>query len=276
MTFAPRPLLALRDLWVANGGVHLGIVGGPRHTSGYHLGRDRIFSATGQAGRDYSIQHHRDVGFLTNAAAAIDLGRLNGTLEGLQEFSRWLVARCQAEPEAYRDIREVIYSPDGRTVLRWDHYLRRLFPAGTGTGQGDDSHLMHTHIGFPRDSETRDKLQLFAPYFEEATMLTLGGITVTSSRRARTLRSTPLLRAPAGTRVLTAPAGRIYPLLGADGEWRLIIGRTAIGYADGVARDTGLWVRAVDVALEDAPPVARPRVKVELLVGGQRKFSEEV
>ncbi|HSW42946.1 MAG TPA: hypothetical protein VLM76_10595 [Patescibacteria group bacterium] len=89
---------------------------------------------------------------------------------------------------------------------------------------------------------------------QEATMLTLGGITVTSSRRARTLRSTPLLRAPAGTRVLTAPAGRIYPLLGADGEWRLVIGRTAIGYADGVARDTGLWVRAVDVAIEDAPP----------------------
>ncbi|HSW42691.1 MAG TPA: hypothetical protein VLM76_09305, partial [Patescibacteria group bacterium] len=167
MTFSPRPLLALRDLWVAQGGVHLGIVGGPRHTSGYHLGRDRIFRTGGQGAADYSIQHPRDKPFLTLAAAAIDLGRLGGTLEGLQDFSRWLVARCRAEPEIMRDIREVIYSPDGRTVLRWDHYLRRLFPAGTGTGQGDDSHLTHTHISFPRDSETRPKVQMFAPYFAE-------------------------------------------------------------------------------------------------------------
>ena len=207
MTFSPRPLLALRDLWVANGGEHLGIVGGPRHFSGYHLGRDRIFSSTGQGGNDYSIQHHRDAGFLTNAASAIDLGRLNGTLKGLQEFSVWLVGQCRADPEAYRDVREVIYSDDGRRVLRWDGYLKRLFPAGDGTGQGDDSHTTHTHISFPRDSERRAKTQLFQPYFKEDIVIV------------------PSLPVP---QLVDLPAGR--PLLRPDGKTPLInVSRAIVG-----------------------------------------------
>ena len=35
-----------------------------------------------------------------------------------------------------------------------------------GEGNGDESHITHTHISYFRDSEARDKVPLFAPYFE--------------------------------------------------------------------------------------------------------------
>ena len=34
----------------------------------------------------------------------------------MNAFSRWLVAEVQQDRTKYRDIREVIYSPDGKTV----------------------------------------------------------------------------------------------------------------------------------------------------------------
>ena len=37
----------------------------------------------------------------------------------------------------------------------------------TGPGQGDDRHLKHTHISYFRDSEKRDKLFLFQPFFDD-------------------------------------------------------------------------------------------------------------
>ena len=211
MTFAPPPLRALARSWVAQGGVNLGVVGGPRHKSGYHLGRDRIFRAGGQGAADYSIQLPRDKPFLTNAASAIDLGRLNGTLEGLQRFSTWLVERCRAETEAYRDVREVIYSPDGRRVERWDNGVRRLFPAGTGTGQGDDSHLTHTHISFFRDSEARPKVALFAPFFA-------GGDTAMafalSLSRAMVKTGAPFFDRPEGAEIGTMSRAMTVTVLG--------------------------------------------------------------
>jgi hypothetical protein len=169
VTVAPKTLTDLGTYWTAQGGVNLGIVGNQKHCSGYHLGKDRIFSTCackpdgtcepGKGRNDYSVTRSRDKA-VTNAAMAIDLGRLNGSLVELYTFSRWLVSQCKAGK--CPDIREVIYSPDGRTVLRWESSDNLLH---SGIGQGDSSHLTHTHISFYRDSEARDKRPYFAPFF---------------------------------------------------------------------------------------------------------------
>jgi hypothetical protein len=164
MTYAPETLSVLARYWTEQGGVTLGIVGNRAHTVGYHLGRDRIYDGSGPGigDQDYSVQHSRDKAGLSNAASAMDLGRLGGTLAGLQRFSRWLVARAMEDPMAHRDIREVIYSPDGVKVQRWSGIDNLIH---TTPGNGDDSHRTHTHISFFRDSVGRSKVPLFAPYF---------------------------------------------------------------------------------------------------------------
>jgi hypothetical protein len=176
MTFAPRSISDLAAYWVSKGGVNLGIVGNQAHCSGYHLGRDRIYSncACRRAGKclpglgasDYSVKIARDRKGLSDAASALDLGRLNGTLRGLREFSTWLVSRCMADAPGALMVREIIYSPDGKTVQRWSGEDNKIH---TGPGNGDSSHLTHTHISFYRDTESDAKIGLFAPYFEAVT-----------------------------------------------------------------------------------------------------------
>lgn len=163
MTFAPPTLRQLGSYWVEHGGVNLGVVGDANHTAGYHLGKDRIYSPAGLGGADYSVRHPRDAAGLTDAASAIDLGRLNGSLPQLYRFSRWLVDQCKQRAPRTEDIREVIYSPDGQTVQRWSGVDNRIH---TGPGNGDASHRTHTHISYFRDSQGRDKVAAFAGYFE--------------------------------------------------------------------------------------------------------------
>lgn len=165
MSYAPAPLVELGKYYTAHGGVSLGIVGSATHTIGYHLGRDRIFDAGGPGvgAQDYSVQHARDAAGLSNAAAAFDFGRLNGSLDELQRFSRWLVSACQSQAPGSRDVREVIYSPDGERVQRWSGIDGQIH---TGAGNGDATHRTHTHVSYFRDSERRSKLALVAPYFE--------------------------------------------------------------------------------------------------------------
>ena len=165
MSYAPATLSALGSFWVAKGGVNLGIVGNASHVVGYHLGRDRIYDGADGPGigdRDYSVQLARDKAGLSNAASAIDLGRLNGSYANLRRFSKWLVAQCMAEKPGYRDVREIIYSPDGDRVVRYSGTDGQIH---TGPGNGDLSHRTHTHISYFRDSAGRDKRPLFAPYF---------------------------------------------------------------------------------------------------------------
>jgi hypothetical protein len=155
----------LARFWIAQGGVSLGIIGNTAHTKGYHLGADRIFDGGGPGigWDDYSVKLARDKAGLTNAASAIDLGKLDGSLGELRRFSRWLVRRCQAKADGYRDVREVIYwNPDTAAVERWSGVDGLIH---TGPGQGDLSHRTHTHISYYRDSEGRDKRPLFAPFF---------------------------------------------------------------------------------------------------------------
>lgn len=177
MTYAPASITALAKVYTDHGGVNLGIVGNTAHTVGYHLGRDRIYdgSGPGLGDGDYSVVLSRDKAGLTNAASALDIGKLNGSLTELQAFSRWLVQRAIDGATGTKDIREIIYSPDGVYVKRWSGVDGKVYTSlrknADGSisvitpGNGDASHLWHTHISFYRDSENRDKTGLFAPYF---------------------------------------------------------------------------------------------------------------
>lgn len=164
MSYAPATLRELSGYLLARGVVQLGIVGDAAHTSGYHLGRDRIYDGAGPGlgDQDYSVKLDRDRAGLTDGAAAIDLGRVNGSLTELQRMSRSLVAACQSGAAGSTDVREVIYSPDGVTVQRWSGPDRHIY---TGPGNGDSSHLWHTHVSYYRDSEGRSKLALWRSLF---------------------------------------------------------------------------------------------------------------
>lgn len=171
MTFAPDDLTKLNAYWKSKGGVGLGIVGDSNHTTGYHLGRDRIYdgSGPGQGDADYSVHDFpRDRAGLTNAASGIDLGKLGGTFAGLRRFSIWLVEQLVARAPGWDDVREVVYSPDGSTVLRW----HRGHPGGPVAYPKPYSsrvaaHLTHTHVSYFRDTRGRDKVALFRGYFEQ-------------------------------------------------------------------------------------------------------------
>lgn len=157
MTYAPQALLDLRHYLQPLTGLpdsSLGIVGDAAHIGGYHHGWDQ------RAGSgDYSwSESTRDSSHRTNAAAAMDVGMF----ARLRELSNWLVQQCSSGAADTLDIREVIYSPDGRTVKRWD----RLGIRSTG----DSSHLTHTHISFFRDAEGRDKTAVFERFFEGGNM----------------------------------------------------------------------------------------------------------
>lgn len=214
MSTNPASLRALGAYWVAQGGVNLGVVGNAAHRKGYHLGKDRIYdgSGPGLGSADYSVQTARDKAGLSDAASAIDLGRLDGSLPALYRFSRWLVTQCQANKPGARDFREVIYSPDGVKVLRWDR--QRGLASAPRSGEADNSHLTHTHISFYRDSETRDKRPVFAPYFAVApqpeddmpviSSYIPGQVAVVRASDGANIRSAPSLTAPL---LRTVPAG---------------------------------------------------------------------
>ena len=177
MTSAPANLLAVRNLLLTYLNVdkkavraddlepaEVGIVGDPNHRGGYHCGSDRGVT------NDYSVvESTRDRSGLTLYASALDVGtfsvRSGGGTHNLRTFSTWMVAQCVANAADTRDIREVIYSPDGRTVRRWDRLGRRT--------SGDSSHLYHTHFSFFRDSTKagRDLTPLFRRYLTAIGMI---------------------------------------------------------------------------------------------------------
>ena len=156
MTFAPPTLLELRAYLAPITGLgpaSLGIVGDTAHLAkgtSYHLGRDQLTSDA------YSRQTARDKAGLTNAASAIDIGNY----AGLRALSLALVKACQSD--ATRDIREVIYSPDGVAVLRWDRERGVASkPVALASTTLNNAHRTHTHVSYYRDSEQRDKVAVF-------------------------------------------------------------------------------------------------------------------
>lgn len=162
MTYEPSKLSALQDYLHKKTGLSyaaLGVVGDKAHKGGYHCGWDRRRRDGDGDLADYSWEDSsRDAGHRSNAASAIDIG----SFDELRAFSLWLVEQCRNGTADTRDIREVIYTPDGYTVKRWD----RLAQSSTG----DSSHRWHTHVSFFRDSESRDKLAVFKRYFEGGTV----------------------------------------------------------------------------------------------------------
>lgn len=155
MTFAPQTLLELRAYLKTQTGLtdnELGIVGDAAHNGGYHCGKDRLVA------NDYSNRTSRDRSGLSLAASAID----TGLFARLREMSVWLVARCRSGAADCTDIREIIYTPDGKTVYRWDRERGVSSPPYVS---GDDSHLWHTHVSYYRDSEFRSKLAPFQAFF---------------------------------------------------------------------------------------------------------------
>ncbi|WP_431728570.1 hypothetical protein [Verrucosispora sp. TAA-831] len=170
MTRAPANLLAVRSLLLKHLNAdpakardedlepaEVGIVGDANHRGGYHTGSDRVVA------NDYSvIESPRDRNGLTLDAAALDVGmfrvRSGGRTHDLSTFSTWCVVQCEEDTADSRDIREIIYSPDGKVVRRYDRLRRR--------SSGDRSHLWHTHFSFFRDSikAGRDQTPLFRRY----------------------------------------------------------------------------------------------------------------
>lgn len=159
MTNAPSNLLAVRTLMLDKlgpyglGSLEMGVVGDSDHRGGYHCGSDRVVAG------DYSVlESDRDRNGLTLDASALDVGTFTYGSHNLRTFSRWMVAQCVAGAPDTKDIREIIYSPDGQTVKRWDRLGIRT--------TGDSSHLGHTHFSFFRDSTKarRDQTPLFRRY----------------------------------------------------------------------------------------------------------------
>lgn len=159
MTYAPQDLLdAIRYLHGQGAPSDaLGIVGDASHaaTGGYHEGRDDL-AAHGRLGYDYSTTESPRDTRPTDAASALDFAATSWW----RPLTLWLVDQCRAGAPGTEDIREIIYTPDGQVIKRWDRIGIR--------DSGDDSHLWHTHISFHRDSEGRRRsfLDLLHRYFE--------------------------------------------------------------------------------------------------------------
>lgn len=163
MTYAPNTIKGVRAYLKGKDAdlsdVELGIVGGPSHIlagTSYHLGADQLKMYK----NPYSARTPRDKAGLSNAASALDI---DDDLDELRPLSAWLVQECRKNAADTRDIREVIYSPDGVAVLRWD---RERGVTSAPFADSDLSHRTHTHISWYRDSEFRDKTAVFKRFFE--------------------------------------------------------------------------------------------------------------
>lgn len=146
MTESPADLIAVQVYVHARTGQPwdaLGIKHATPQGGGYHEGND-LLAAAGRLSSDYSKRESARDRPGTNSASAFDLG---GDFPRFREITLALVAACQRGDPRTRDVREVIYTPDGKTVRRWDRLGLR--------STGDSSHLSHTHISFFRDSEGR-------------------------------------------------------------------------------------------------------------------------
>jgi hypothetical protein len=168
----------------------------------YHLGRSQLVPGA------YSARLARDRAGLSEAASALDLGHVSKP--ALRAFSAWLADRCRSRAIGAHDVREVIYSPDGLRVYGWSSVTPELLIPD----YGDGSHLTHTHISFYRDSEHRDKLGLFAPYWAPAVPDTSTGDPATMGLHVTFLDApTPgTLVIPEGTDAIRAADGVHYAL----------------------------------------------------------------
>jgi hypothetical protein len=206
MTYAPPTLRAARALLTDNLDMHpgtssypadldpaeVGIVGDTAHAAGgtsYHLGEDDLVSTA------YSIRTARDKAGLSDAASAVDVGEFRittpkGTFTH-RDLAMWSVEQCQLNHPDTRDIREIIYSPDGVKVLRYDR--ERGYASEPREGESSTSHRTHNHYSQYRDAEFRYTLRdHYARWLTEIGVLGMSELdtamaTATTHRVAATL-----------------------------------------------------------------------------------------
>jgi len=238
MTYAPPTLIALRDFLRVKTGlsaVALGIVGDAAHAgrASYHNGKDRMLT---RLATDYTAQTARDKAGLTNAASAIDIGNF----ARLREMSGWLVNQCRSGSNETADIREVIYSPDGLVVLRWDR--ERGVGSAPRPGEADNSHRTHTHVSWYRDAEARDHAEVFRHFFDGES----DDMKVTRNRWER-------WRAVNGNGVL-----RRNPIRAEAPFTRLLDGTEVSSFAEGTTADGNNWRQVEFTRLLDGTEVSGP------------------
>lgn len=232
MTYAPASLLALRSFLAPRTGlsaVALGIVGDTAHAAkgtSYHLGADKLSPTA------YSIRTARDKAGLTNAASAIDIGSFSVKGYSLRNLSRWLVGQAQRDAPGTSDMREIIYSPDGKTVLRWDR--ERGYASAPRQGEADNSHLTHTHVSWYRDAEKRDHVVAFRPYFDQEDIVKVYSVPGSFSGSW-----------PAGTPVYPGPTGAASGKL-AEARRLLVVGQDKPGIPDTPTGPTRYLVDGAD------------------------------
>lgn len=155
-SYVPPALHELREYLKPKTGldnISIGIVNNETDAS-YHHG----WSQRDTDGSDYSWDESpRDWTHKTNAARALDIGMF----DRLRELSLWLVGECQRGAPDCADIREIIYSPDGKVVKRWDRLGIRT--------TGGSSHLTHTHVSWFADAEHNSKVGPFKRFFGDDT-----------------------------------------------------------------------------------------------------------
>jgi hypothetical protein len=165
-TYAPQTLLDCRHCYMEYTGITdftaVGIVGDDDHDGGYHCGWSGRKTDSHGNTDDYSWEESsRDSNHKTNAASAIDFGWFDITINGkrttLIDFNLWMVEQLNAGAPDTLDIREFIYTPDGKIVKRWDRLKIR-------TG-GDNSHLTHSHCSRFRDAENKPLAPLVERFF---------------------------------------------------------------------------------------------------------------
>lgn len=167
MTYATGELKAARSLLLTELDMHpgsgsypadldpgeVGIVGDRPHVLGgasYHLGADDLDMSSDP----YSARTTRDRAGLTDAASAVDVGEFKvttprGTFTH-RDLALWSVAQCQANHPDTRDIREIIYSPDGVRVFRYDR--ERGHASKPVERIPADNHRSHNHYSQYRDA----------------------------------------------------------------------------------------------------------------------------
>lgn len=257
MTFNPQTLLDLQAFWRTQGGRSLGIKGDAAHTWGYHLGRNRIFTIPpGRGDRDPSVRHPRDRAGLTNAASAIDLGRLGGSIPRLRGFSSWLVTQCRNGAPGTDDIAEIIWTDTAEVTWYYSSSGGRRVHRLPPDSRAAQTHQGHTHISFYRDSEARDKVSLFRPFFDEEEEDSMPTITTYIAGHSAILRAGARVRdaaATTGSLLRTVPPGGSEPWPAVVG-W--VTGRPASGSDQWLVRwHDGRWeyVHATHVVWLSAP-----------------------
>jgi hypothetical protein len=158
MTVAPQDLLDVRKVVMELTGVTdfraIGITGDANHTSGYHLGKDKLKSL-GIVNGDFSVvQFARDKQGLTNSASALDItlswAKSRGGRDAAIAFSNLMVADLRAGTPGTEVLRAINWSIDGSKAER-----SRVDRRGglDETHDSTDTVDTHTHFEFFRDTE---------------------------------------------------------------------------------------------------------------------------